>query len=76
MVSISTRALILQILPCGDVAQGWTAVNRGQFAVLPLRRDDYLAVSNINMHGIYLNTQLRTIYIDITIEERDKGKDM
>ena len=41
-----------------------------------LRRDDYLAVSSIDMQGIYLNTQLRTIYIDINIVEIDKGKDM
>ena len=26
------------------------------------------------MHGIYLNTQLKTIYIDINIVEIDKGK--
>ena len=46
------------------------------FCVLPLRRDDYLGVSSIDMHGIYLNTQLRTIYIDINIVEIDKGEDM
>ena len=38
--------------------------------------DDYLAVSSISMHGIYSNTQLRTIYIDINIVEIDKGKDI
>ena len=42
----------------------------------PLRRDDYLAVSSINMHGIYSNTQLRTIYIDIKIVDIDTGKAM
>ena len=40
----------------------------------PLRRDDYLAVSSTNMHDIYSNTQLRTIYIDINIVDMDKGK--
>ena len=49
---------------------------RGQFAVLPLKWDCYLAVSSINLHNIYLNTQLRTIYINIDIIKKDKGKDM
>ena len=40
----------------------------------PLRRDDYLAVSSINMIGMYSNTQLRTVYIDINIVDIDKGK--
>ena len=40
----------------------------------PLRRDYYLAVSSINMIGMYSNTQLRTIYIDINIVDIDKGK--
>ena len=44
--------------------------------MLPFRRNEYLAVSSINIHGIYLNTQLRTIYIDINIVKIDKGKDM
>ena len=42
----------------------------------PLRRDDYLAVSIIYMHGIYLDTQLRTIYMYINFVEIDEGKDM
>ena len=42
----------------------------------PLRRDDYLAVSCIGMHGIYFNTQSKTIYIDINFVEIHKGKDM
>ena len=42
----------------------------------PLRRDDYLAVSSIDMIGMYSNTQLRTIYIDINIIDIDKGKAM
>ena len=41
-----------------------------------MRRDDYLAVSSINMIGMYSNTQLRTIYIDIHIVDIDKGKAM
>ena len=40
----------------------------------PLRRDYYLVVSSINMIGMYSNTQLRTIYIDINIVDIDKGK--
>ena len=56
--------------------RGYIAVNRGQVAVLALRRDGYLAVRNIDMHSIYLNTQLKTIYIDINIVEIDKGKDI
>ena len=48
----------------------------GQSAVCPLRRDDYLAVSSINIHNIYSNTQLGTIYIDINIVDADKGKAM
>ena len=42
----------------------------------PLRKDDYLAVSSIKMHGIYSNTQLRTIYIDINIVDTGEGKAM
>ena len=42
----------------------------------PLRRDDYLAVSSIDIIGMYSNTQLRTIYIDINIIGIDKGKAM
>ena len=81
------NTMLLFILLCSDYYEpivatvltlscGQTAVNRGQFAVPPLRRDDYLAVSIINMIGIYLNTQLRTIYININIVEIDKEKDM
>ena len=44
--------------------------------MLPLERNTYLAVASINMHNIYLDTQLRTIYIDIRIVKIDKGKDM
>ena len=36
--------------------------------VLSLRRDDFLAVGSVNIHDIYLNTQLRTLSIDINIE--------
>ena len=42
----------------------------------PLRRDDYLAVSSIDMIGMHSNTQLRTIYININIIDIDKGKTM
>ena len=34
-----------------------TAVVRGHFATLPFKRDDNLAVSSINIHDMYLNTQ-------------------
>ena len=44
--------------------------------MLSLMRDDYLAVSNTNIHDIYLNTQLRSIYIDISIVEIDTWTDM
>ena len=44
--------------------------------MLPLRRDDFLAVGSVNIHDIYLNTQLRTIYIDISIVEIYAGSDM
>ena len=37
--------------------------------MLPLGRDDYLVVGSINIHDIYLDTQLRTIYSDINIVE-------
>ena len=42
----------------------------------PLRRDDSLVVRCANIHDIYFNTQLRTIYIDITILEIYAGTDM
>ena len=42
----------------------------------PLRKDDYLAVGSVIMSGMYLNTQSRTIYIDINIVDIDKGKAM
>ena len=42
---------------------------RGHFALLPLRMDGNLAVSSINIHDIYLNTQLKNLYIDINIVE-------
>ena len=48
----------------------------GQFALRHLRGDDYLAVSSNNMIGMYSNTQLRTIYIDINVVDIDKGKAM
>ena len=44
--------------------------------MLSLRRDDSLAVSSGNIHDIYLNTQLRTLYIDINIVEVYVGSDM
>ena len=44
--------------------------------MVSLRRDDSLAVSSDNMHDIYLNTQLRTLYIDINIVEVYAGSDM
>ena len=37
--------------------------------MLSLRRDYYLAVSSTNIHYSYSNTQLRPIYIDISIVE-------
>ena len=43
--------------------------------MLPLRRDDSLAVSRVNIYDIYLNTQLRTQYIDISIVEIYAGSD-
>ena len=39
-------------------------------------RDDYLAVSSTNIHDIYSNTQIRIIYIDISIIEIDARTDM
>ena len=53
-----------------------TAVNRGYFAVLSLKRDNFLAVDSVNIHDIYLNTQLRTLYIDINIVKLSVGSDM
>ena len=44
--------------------------------VLSLRRDNFLAVSSVNIHDIYLNTQLRTLYIDINIVKIYAGSDM
>ena len=49
---------------------------RGRFAVLHLGRNNYFPVFSINMHIIYQNTQIITIYIDISIVKIDKGKDM
>ena len=40
---------------------------RGQFAVLSLKWNCYLAVRSINLHETYLNTQLGSIYNDINI---------
>ena len=48
----------------------------GHFTVLSLRRDDYLAISSINIHYIYQNTQLRPIYIDVSIVEIEVWTDM
>ena len=48
----------------------------GQFAVLPLERNAFLVVASINIHNIYLDTQLRTINTDINIVKIDKGKDI
>ena len=56
------------------IPHGRTAVVRGQFVVRPLKRDNYLGVSSIKVHNIYLNTQLRII--DINSEEIDEGKIM
>ena len=50
--------------------------NRGYFAVLSLRRDNFLAVSSVNIHDIYLNIQLRTLYIDMNIVKIYAGSDM
>ena len=50
-----------------------TAVNRGQYAMRPLRRDDFLSVS---IHDIYANNQLGTIYFDINNVDIDKGEAM
>ena len=44
--------------------------------VLPLKRDDSLAVNSVNIHDIHLNTQLRTLYIDMSIVEIYAGSDM
>ena len=49
---------------------------RGRFAVLSLRRDYVLVVSSTNIHGTHLNTQLRYVYIDISIIEIDALTDM
>ena len=51
-------------------------INRGYFAVLSLRRDNFLAVSSVNIHDIYLNTQLRTLYTEIDIVKIYAGSDM
>ena len=48
---------------------------RSRFALLSLSRDYYLAVSSTNIHDTYLNTQLRSIYIDISIVEIDAQTD-
>ena len=48
----------------------------GRFAVLPLGSNNYFAVFSINMRDIYLNTQLITIFNDISIVKIDKGIDM
>ena len=55
---------------------GQTEVVRDPFAVLPLGSNNYFAVCSINMHDIYLNTQLITIFIDISIVKIDQGIDM
>ena len=52
------------------------AVNRGHFAVLPLRRDDSLAISSVSIHDIYFNTQFKTLYIDINVVEIYAVSDM
>ena len=44
---------------------------RGHFAVLSLSWDHFLVVSITNIHGTHLNTQLRYVYIDISIIEID-----
>ena len=49
---------------------------RGRFAVLSLRRDYFLVVSSTNIHDTDLNTQLRYVYIDISIIEIDAQTDM
>ena len=49
---------------------------RGQFALLSLKWDCYLAVRSINLHETYLNTQLGSIYNDINIILKDREKDM
>ena len=49
---------------------------RGRFAVLSLRMDYFLVVSSTNIHDTYLNTQLRYVYIDISIIEIDAQTDM
>ena len=48
----------------------------GQFAVLPLMWDCYLAVRSINLHETYLNTQLGFIYNDMNIIIKDREKDV
>ena len=44
--------------------------------MLSLRRDYSLVVSSINIHDTYLDTQLRYVYIDISIIEIDAQTDM
>ena len=44
--------------------------------MLPFERNNYSPVDSIDMHNIYLNTQLRTISTDISIVKIDIGKDM
>ena len=46
---------------------------------LPLKRDDSLAVNSVNsvnIHDIHLDTQLRILYIDMSIVEIYAGSDM
>ena len=49
---------------------------RGCFAVLSLRRDYFLVVSSTNIHDTYLDTQLRYVYIAISIIEIDAQTDI
>ena len=61
----------------GKVMEKYSVKSVGTLNVtLWMRKRDYLAVTSIGMHGIYLDTQLSNIYIDINIVEIDKGKDM
>ena len=46
---------------------------RGQFAVLPLKWNCYLAVSSIKLHDTHLDTQLGAIDISIDIIKLEKG---
>ena len=64
------------MVPC-DLVSGIPCTGRIIcFAVLSLTRDYFLVVSSTNIHDTYLNTQLRYVYINISIIEIDAQTDM